>query len=834
MSKYLQMVSFLLIFPIVLFAQIGIINDFESAETNADTSYWGHEISESAPDTLSYVNISYVDSPVSEGSLAMKLDYRALNIESWGGYAKIEHYNPDSNAVYDWSAYDSISFDYYVAEKQTEEGKVHLRFNLYDVSNSVDGNNTYTVDELEHYYSFHYILDNEPGWHRETLVLKRTDTWDGTGFTYTGWSGISGNDQLDKDKIKGFSFEFSIAGGGEGDYSEGSIIIDQIALRGLQGINFVVFNGMTVTPSLSAFTWGQSSLEVEEGTGATPGTNAVKWTQGNEWGNGWTGAGWNIDPPANFIGSWPKDSLHFKLKAPAGTGALRVQFEDGAAKLGQTFDPIADDTWHNYAFKLNELVYEDGTSNFDSTHVTVFQIMAEASGVAGTVIYLDDIWTGTPDFDWEAPDTVTGVGAVPAEYYNLVYWTDVPDEEGESYNVYASMSPITDINDPGVEMIASGVYEGVGSVTHRLYYPLHDKNITSYYAVECVDAAGNVGAPGFSEAVTNMGQGVPTIANLAPAGFNADGTFEEWANITPWTLKPSENNVAAGSFDNDDDLSATVYLAMDDDYLYVAADVIDNIFTYDPAVSWWTQDAFELYLGLWDQNGKAIHKKGPADSRGEEPDYKFIFLKDRFYSEYKNNFYNLGNTPEMTPDDPDYFFTDYSGADYSLEAKISLDSIAFGDDARFHPQNGMRIMFDLVFHDNDNDAGSNNLSWSPNNRDLAYLDQHQWTHTWIGDTTVTGISDKSIPVAYSYKLEQNYPNPFNPTTTIKYNLAKNSRVEITVFNVLGKKVKTLVKANETVGSHQITFNGQGFSSGVYFYQIKTGQFTQTKKMLLIK
>ena len=92
-------------------------------------------------------------------------------------------------------------------------------------------------------------------------------------------------------------------------------------------------------------------MEVEEGAGATEGTSALKWTQGNEWSNGWSGAGWNIDPAANFLGAWDTDSLRFKMKAPAGTGMLRFQFEDGTAKVGQDFTPIGDDAWHEYAFK---------------------------------------------------------------------------------------------------------------------------------------------------------------------------------------------------------------------------------------------------------------------------------------------------------------------------------------------------------------------------------------------------------------------------------------------------------------------------------------------------
>ena len=74
--------------PVFIFGQQ--IDSFDSQP--ADTAHWGHEISENADSTLSYVNVSYVNDPVSEGTGAMKLDYSGHNIESWGGYAKIYHY----------------------------------------------------------------------------------------------------------------------------------------------------------------------------------------------------------------------------------------------------------------------------------------------------------------------------------------------------------------------------------------------------------------------------------------------------------------------------------------------------------------------------------------------------------------------------------------------------------------------------------------------------------------------------------------------------------------------------------------------------------------------
>lgn len=91
----------------------------------------------------------------------------------------------------------------------------------------------------------------------------------------------------------------------------------------------------------------------------------------------------------------------------------------------------------------------------------------------------------------------------------------------------------------------------------------------------------------------------------------------------------------------------------------------------------------------------------------------------------------------------------------------------------------------------------------------------------------------------SYKLYNNYPNPFNPQTTIKYDLQKSGKVVIEIFNLLGQKIKTLVNEDKTAGSYTTTWNGttdKGLyaASGIYFYRIKTENFSNTKKMLLIR
>ncbi|MCX6159525.1 MAG: T9SS type A sorting domain-containing protein [Ignavibacteriota bacterium] len=97
----------------------------------------------------------------------------------------------------------------------------------------------------------------------------------------------------------------------------------------------------------------------------------------------------------------------------------------------------------------------------------------------------------------------------------------------------------------------------------------------------------------------------------------------------------------------------------------------------------------------------------------------------------------------------------------------------------------------------------------------------------------TGISQIE-EVAHSYSLSQNFPNPFNPTTNISFSLPKAGFVNISVYDITGKLVQELVNSNQPAGKFNVTWDANNFASGVYFYKIKSGDFTEMKKMSLIK
>ena len=97
---------------------------------------------------------------------------------------------------------------------------------------------------------------------------------------------------------------------------------------------------------------------------------------------------------------------------------------------------------------------------------------------------------------------------------------------------------------------------------------------------------------------------------------------------------------------------------------------------------------------------------------------------------------------------------------------------------------------------------------------------------------VLAVNNQQVPV--KYELAQNYPNPFNPITRIKYSVPKQSFVIIKIFDILGREVKTLVNEIRTAGSYEVDFNASYLASGVYFYRMESGDFTDVKKLVLLK
>ena len=113
--------------------------------------------------------------------------------------------------------------------------------------------------------------------------------------------------------------------------------------------------------------------------------------------------------------------------------------------------------------------------------------------------------------------------------------------------------------------------------------------------------------------------------------------------------------------------------------------------------------------------------------------------------------------------------------------------------------------------------------------------EYQVSDRWYTGTKVVRLE----PIPERFALHQNYPNPFNPITTIEYDLPKDAHVYLVIYDILGRKIRTLVSGMQPAGYAEVRWNGTDdwgnkVGSGIYFYRIETGKFSKTHKMVLMK
>ncbi len=822
-----------------------------------------------------------------EGAGCVQLDYKVGAGDGWGGYIVRTSIKPLPNdQVFDLSTGTHLSFWYKVTNPavMTTPGAMVMEFKICDILNGAE-NRVFREVPVD-------FTDASGQWKQATVDFTM-----GTDKSISwAYQAQDGDREMAWDHVNGFEWAvvYVPQGGGSATNTptaSGTILLDGFSITGdhypppaLSFLNQAASFTATWASGTGKVALTDVSNDVVDGT-----TGAMKVDYTCDASEGWGGVmGFEIPatPPKDILN---RTALTFFVKnvTPSVTSVpkraiLRVYIYEGDnGEQWVTKVPIDLTTasgWTRYRLPLKQGVNGNNNSdqyppvgafalnpngpkdnqNFDPDKMSKikFEVLAIGGGpdggpqgekLVGTMLFGPMQYSGYQIVDKTAPAAPGNLSVVKGNFSNLISWSDVANEGTEKYFVYASKSPITDVNAAGVEQIAGSIPRATQVYEHLLRTPQTDKDVTYYYAVNAIDKAGNVGAVAATAGITNTAKGVPTIYYGTVTNFKADGDLSEWKalNIKPWKLRlsdGSEHVMTGFKVNNDDDLSADVYVALDKNYLYAAFDVTDDIVYADDdkymnSGTSWALDCPELELGLYNQ-GRSQHT---AYKRGTNPDYHLRFNKVRARSDHWTS-----EKDSLLLPGPDYYWQEKFPTGYMVEVRISLDHLANWRKSATATKDtigtlleGTKIPFDIVIADNDGLNSSQlwqnregQISWSPFNNDNGWWGPQFWMYTWLGNKELTDVKEEQVP--FTYTLSQNYPNPFNPTTQIKYSISKVGNVSLKIYDVLGRVVSDLVNKEQDPGNYSISFDASKLSSGVYFYRLESGSFVSVKKMMLVK
>jgi outer membrane receptor for ferrienterochelin and colicin len=163
--------------------------------------------------------------------------------------------------------------------------------------------------------------------------------------------------------------------------------------------------------------------------------------------------------------------------------------------------------------------------------------------------------------------------------------------------------------------------------------------------------------------------------------------------------------------------------------------------------------------------------------------------------------------------DPHWYEVRLSGPGLDSTWTTSDSSTTFSDVARL--QAGSQYTWNVTVRDEFNTTPS-----------------AQTIQFYYGASNPNSVPEEHLPKRYA--LSQNYPNPFNPTTLIRYEIPRTSHVTVRLYNIIGQQVAELVNATQDAGRYQVTVQGSALPTGIYFYRLSAGSFTQTKKLTLLR
>jgi hypothetical protein len=505
-------------------------------------------------------------------------------------------------------------------------------------------------------------------------------------------------------------------------------------------------------------------------------------------------------------------------------------------------------------------------------------------------IYIDDFYIGRSNTDLEKtknpPPPASGLAAVSQSSVNTVSWTRGADIS--AYNVYFSGTEITDIADPGVFFWKTVNSNETLSLNHQIVSPHPDEATHTYhYAVTATNlwSTENRDVTQSRISVEASGRHDSYIFKFTPqeeaAVLNSlDTRTLSTAGFPTTVIRPFEMKASSSAAfprpPTDDIVSGKAWVGYGDSegeiIFYTYIEVLDNDLLYTPFVDtqgtldWnaYKRDQVVMRMGSYSVNF-VTGSTNRAIGRGDNPDYTLAFLpttKDdkvlaprpfpdsKLYVRFGGlDNYPFAFEPLLAP------INNQAGAQIGYKMLVAFEAaklrepIDFASDIAFTAPAANEIKyipFSLTIVDDaiepdrplwwENNRYFVTTSWKP-----AFSPMQQPSDfaavaiAGANKRTATSIDERSDAIAGQYRLDQNYPNPFNPSTAINFTLPEAANVTLTVYNALGQTVATLVNQRAfSQGTHSVSFDATGLSSGVYLYRIEAGSYTSTRKMLLMK
>ncbi len=544
-------------------------------------------------------------------------------------------------------------------------------------------------------------------------------------------------------------------------------------------------------------------------------------------------------PPGGVVKIWAQDRANwtwvdYKYNI-AGAGGEAVPTEEWATIMFNILDAMENNPGFDptAGIKCGVELYDDAGDNWggivDFDNFTLIGVNPPKAELT------------SPPITLVRADTVHGLFN-SVQYVNRLEWQDLEGGAGETYNVYAASHPITDVTAEDVTKIAVEIPRGVQFYNHEIYGAV-DQASEFYYAVTTrgIDAGALVETPvidGVSNAgpVSNGTTVAPIIPLVDAFDFTAAGDLGDFEQFSDVTLLPERvGGAAADTWTPESrDLNFAGWLAMDADNFYVGFKVIDD----DPG--WgsqaWQGDGFDVFAGFYDVAKERQQHGDGAMYSDDFADYRFSFALNAVPGE---QFQKDGWEP-WTPDDLE-LASQKTEDGYNVELKIPFRSVRPPLGSLFTPEMGMFIPLKIDINDNDGpddpfgDGRTMTLHVGGVDNDQNWKRPFSWGWALVGGAA--GVRQKSA-APFTTRLYRNYPNPFNPTTTIHFELGAEEHVQLVVYDLLGRRVRTLVDERIKAGSHRVLWNatdeeGRLVAAGVYFVKLTAGE-TFVQKVALLK